>query len=178
MALTPETGAIVTNADSYNSVAQIDTYNTDYVANATWTAATTADKERHARLATQFIDAKLARRFLGVRTESQDTQSLEWPRTGAITTSGYAIDDDEMPEQLTRGHAELAIQSLAGNVLMSNYESAADNSALTKKFTKIGGAITSLKEWAGAQDVQNAFPLAMQLLYQLTTGGGCPVERG
>jgi len=45
MALIIEDGTIIANADSYVPIADVDTYNDDYVADATWTALSTTLKE-------------------------------------------------------------------------------------------------------------------------------------
>ena len=111
MALTVETGTGSATADSYLSVADCDTYWTNHGAPATWTAATTAEKEEALRMGTQYLDAVYCTRWKGMRYD--DDQALDWPRSGVYDNDGWAIDSDEMPTQLLDATAEAAYRHLS-----------------------------------------------------------------
>lgn len=127
MALIVETGSGLTNADSYVSLTDANTY---HVArgSSTWTASVPSDAVKEAALikATDFIDARYRDRWKGRKNTS--AQALTWPRTGAVidgdgsegfvagfgpVTNGFLISSDTIPELLKRAVSELALRSLA-----------------------------------------------------------------
>ena len=79
MALTliVEDGSAKTDANSYASRAEGNTYHEGHVAASAWTAATDAQKEAALVMATRAIDALY--RFEGWKLTT--TQALQWPRT-------------------------------------------------------------------------------------------------
>ncbi len=108
MALTVETGAGVTGADSYNTVADISTYGVDNALDATsWVAGTTVQKEAWAREAATVLDGRWGSAFPGYQASS--TQGLLWPRTDAVDREGWALSSDVIPAQILAAHAHLAI---------------------------------------------------------------------
>ena len=79
MSLTIEDGSGVTGADSFATVAEAETFYTDYDKDSTaWLLLTTAVKEAKLRVAARYIESKY--NFQGVQSNS--TQNLAWPRTG------------------------------------------------------------------------------------------------
>lgn len=106
---------VTVGTNVYISVAGADTYWSERN-NSTWSAATTAAKEKALREATQYIDG--AYMFIGELTSL--TQSLAWPRSGAVITSGNFrdkdFDSDEIPQKIEEACAELALEALSANL--------------------------------------------------------------
>lgn len=94
LTLVKETGAGLTNSNSYASAADGDTYYLGHLYATNWTTATTANKEAALVMATRIIDESY--QFSGKR--ANDTQALQWPRE-------YARDPDRLvspvPARLT-----------------------------------------------------------------------------
>lgn len=104
MTIVVEDGTGKSNAVSYVSVADADTYwaaESDDV----WSGFSTAEKEVALVRATREIDRLYAVRFVGVRSSS--AQSLCWPRQQATTVDGIAIVAD-VPQQVIDATIELA----------------------------------------------------------------------
>lgn len=118
MSIVVEDGTGLTNSDAYISVADADTYHTNYTGSASWSAASTAVKEIAIRNATQYLDLKYGQLWHGRRTN--ETQALDWPRYGLVDKDGYPIDFDEMPTSLTRSCAELSSRHVDGDTLIAD----------------------------------------------------------
>ena len=107
---------ITVGTDTYLSVAGADTY---WAArnNTTWSGSTTAEKEAALIEATQYIDGNYL--FIGELTSL--TQSLAFPRNGVyITTGNFAgadYDSDEIPPQIEKATAELALEALSARLV-------------------------------------------------------------
>ncbi len=111
MALVPETGMGLYNADSYADQATITAYwaARPHSALATaWTAATTGNKDGGAREATAYIDATWGPFMRGVRRGR--VQALLWPRTDALDDAGYPLPD--LPAELVAAVCELAARAI------------------------------------------------------------------
>lgn len=144
MALVVETGTGLANADSYNELADITTYNAAHQAIAAWTSASDALKERAARQATQYLEATYQNRWRGTR--KTEVQALAYPREG-VWLDGVLLDEDVIPKKLRDAHSELAIRAVSGP-LMPDVETPG---ALTMKRTK-AGPVEIEKRWdAGGQ---------------------------
>tara|TARA_Y100001938_G_scaffold41980_1_gene57808 strand:+ start:265 stop:774 length:510 start_codon:yes stop_codon:yes gene_type:complete len=115
VALIVEDGTGKTNSESYASVADADTYFTARRGDTTWAAASTANKEKALRNATDYIEEKYNARFIG-RKATKD-QALAFPRAYIESYDGYAIESDEIPEKLKRATMELAVRALSEDLL-------------------------------------------------------------
>lgn len=113
MAFVPETGAGLSNSNSYASVAQADSYFADR-GNADWAALTTTEKEQALIKATDFIEATYRSAWKGGRVTS--TQALSWPRV-EVSADGFPIPSNIVPLPVTKACAELAIRATAGTLL-------------------------------------------------------------
>ena len=106
--------AIVVGTDSYLSVADADAY---WLArnNATWAAASNAEKEKALIESTQYIDG--AYNFIGVQII---TNVLAWPRNSAHVKSGnfkgVIYDSDTIPPQVENACAELSLDGLSSRL--------------------------------------------------------------
>ena len=122
MTLTVEDGTAKTDAESFISVADADTYFTNR-GNATWAALTTAQKEQALRKATDYMEAMYRARWKGyVKTA---TQALAWPRSfvylepfvvGAVGAYPYLVSDTTVPDIVKHACAELAVKASAAEL--------------------------------------------------------------
>lgn len=110
MALTLETGAAISSADSYVDTAYADSYLLG-MGNASWGALTNAEKESALRMAARFLDAK---GFAGSRTTY--TQALSWPRNGATFENDFNIPSNAIPENIKRAQCEAAVRAAQGTL--------------------------------------------------------------
>ena len=105
MAITVETGAVVTGANSYVTVAFADAYfaiDNNYA--TVWAALTTDGKEGKLKWATRILDQKV--QWKGNKTT--DTSALRWPRTGVFNRDGIVVAVNEIPLQLQEVTCEMA----------------------------------------------------------------------
>lgn len=109
MALTVETGAGLSGADAYISVADHTAYLSAWFPDeaVAWQSTLPATKEAYIRRATLFVDRF---RFRGV--PSLHDQALSWPRDTVIDADGRERDEREVPEEVKRATSE-AVRILA-----------------------------------------------------------------
>lgn len=167
-----EDGSGLATANSYVSVADADTYNENYHADAVWIAAPIATKELSLRKATQYLDATYG--ILWVGTQKTKEQALDWPRIGAEDSNGYSIDSNIVPSQVADATVEAAIRDINGTVLTP------DTTASIKKEKAVVGPITSEIEYVGGKTATVHFTIIDDLLDGITIGGGVntPLFRG
>ena len=115
MSLIVEDGTGKSNAESYISVADADTYHSNRD-NTDWAALTTAEKERLLRIATDYMVAVYRLRWDGYRYVN--TQALDWPRIyvpvrDICSVNAYPeyVDFDVVPVQVKNACAELALKA-------------------------------------------------------------------
>lgn len=115
MAFIVETGEGLENANSFISTDFADEYFEDR-GDSTWAATDYSDKEVALIRATDYIN--LSYDFVG--SVSTTTQALEWPRDDAYDINGRSLED--IPTVLKKATAELALQVLSDDELISNYD--------------------------------------------------------
>jgi len=121
MILIKETGTGLANANTYALVADCDIYHEGHLYAASWTGATTPNKEKALGLATRLIDASY--QFNGWKTKS--TQALQWPRESAVDPDrktmafsalenvfGPYFESDTIPKALVDATCEMAREVL------------------------------------------------------------------
>lgn len=113
MAFVPETGAGLSNSNSYASVAQADGYFADR-GNTEWAALTTTEKEQALIKATDFLEATYRSAWKGYRVTA--TQALSWPRVD-VTADSFPIPANIVPLAVTYACAELAIRATTTTLL-------------------------------------------------------------
>lgn len=113
MAFVPETGAGLSNSNSYASVAQADSYFADR-GNADWAALNTTAKQQALIKATDFLEATYRSAWKGFRVSS--TQALSWPRV-EVVADGFPIPSSIVPLPVVYSCAELAIRSTTTTLL-------------------------------------------------------------
>jgi len=99
-----ETGAGLTNSNSYSSVDEADLYHEARLHTSIWDDADDDDKEAALQWATRLIDEKID--FAGYKTSS--TQALEFPRSGLYDRGGNSIGSGTVPTWLKNATAEYA----------------------------------------------------------------------
>jgi hypothetical protein len=151
MAFTVETGTGIADANAYDTVANIDTHHADR-GTSDWTNFTTPEKQQAIIRASDFIDKRFGRRFVGVR--STKGQGLEWPRLSAFDQDGFLLSAiDAIPRQLLKAVAEYALRAAVCGILapdpplpvpkqdptdMGNRPEQAETGQLTRKREKVG----------------------------------------
>lgn len=110
MALVVEDGTGLSNAESYLSVTDANTYFTNLGTTA-WTG-TDAVKEAVLRKATQYLDAT----YSWAGTIASTTQALNWPREGVEDSQGRDLDNT-VPRAIENATAELALAALSGDLV-------------------------------------------------------------
>jgi len=171
MTLTVEDGTGKTDADSYISVADADTYHTNHSASTDWSAATEANKEKAIRLATQYVDARYSGLFRGYKNTA--AQALAWPRTDAVNNEGYVIDSDVLPQCLPDAVSELALRVIEGDTL---FEDISKPGLISSKSVTVGPISKSTSYVAGMSETKK-YPLIEALMSTIVILGQ-KLERG
>lgn len=112
MPFTPEDGSGLTGANGYIAV----TYADDHHAlrgHTSWDDLQPTEKEQAIVRATDYVDKRFGRRFLGWRRTQ--AQALEWPRLDAYDDDDYLIQG--VPAQLQKAVAEYALRAAIYNIL-------------------------------------------------------------
>lgn len=110
MSIVVEDGTGLSNAESYISVAEANTYHTNR-GNSSWTG-TDAVKEAALRKATQYLDVT----YVWNGDIKSTTQSLNWPRDNVVDNQGRDLEDS-VPQKIKDATAELAVASLSADLL-------------------------------------------------------------
>jgi hypothetical protein len=165
-----EDGTGLSNANTYLSEADADTYWVDHGNNTTWSAATATQKQEALIIATQYMDANYNTRWLG--TKDSQTQSLAWPRSGVVDYDGYLLSNNELPQAVQDATAEAAVRHLSSALIPD-----VDNPGGIKSEKVQVGALANAVEYAGAAGQLPSYPLIDMILRHLLTGVGT-MERG
>lgn len=108
MALRVEDGTGFVDAEAYVSVAEVSTLLSFHPDESTWTPLTVEQKEDAIKAATEFLDMRW--RWYGqVKT---DVQALQWPRTKVLNSKGRWMVPGEIPEELRKAVAYLAVTAV------------------------------------------------------------------
>jgi hypothetical protein len=144
------------NANSYPTLAEADTYFVARLFSDTWNDADESDKEAALVMATRLIDTLLTphRYFVPPNFGGQagffrtrpywtgaaasSTQALAWPRTGMYNRNGFAILSTVIPTELKQATAEFSIQ-------LMRQDRTTDNEALVQGITSVKTGSVELK---------------------------------
>lgn len=118
MTITTETGAGLTGADSYASVALADARCASLGLTA-WAALTEGAKEIALRTATIFMTANYRARWAGRRCTQ--AQALDWPRYD-VCVDGFSVPSTIVPAEVVNACIDLAARAGAGEVLMPDLD--------------------------------------------------------
>lgn len=162
MALVVETGAGVPGANAYISVTELDAY---------WSARnvslhqTGAQKEAAIIIATQYVD--LNNDWKGSAVDV--SQSLGWPRTGAVTRNGAVLSSTSIPAALKNAVAEYAKRQLYSEL----QPDVGDTGAVKRTRSKVDvlETETEYQDATGGYFGLRRYPLADGYLKNLTRGG-------
>lgn len=113
MAFVVETGAGLSNANSYASVAAANAYYTER-GNTSWGPLTTTAKEAALIKATDYLEAVYRSAWKGYRVGA--AQALSWPRTGVIV-DGFPVADNVVPNVVVNACIEMALRANDGELL-------------------------------------------------------------
>ena len=139
------------DSDSYNTLTELNDYAQDYGSPDSFHVATDSTKEQGLRIATQWIDSNYGTRFLGEKTDCD--QSLEWPRRN-VSGDCY-IATDVIPAQVKTVCNLLAIEYIDGvDIYDESSSSGAGSSGTVKATSKKVGSLESSIEYAVADSTQ------------------------
>ena len=151
-----------TAANTYISLADATTYFEDRN-NATWAALSDANKDFALVKARDYLDADFY--FIGGKETS--TQNTEWPRSGASTPEGYAIDG--IPTNLKYCQCELAVRASAA-VLAPDISYESGGKTIIKEKKKVGDIETDIEyDPNNVYNVFRSYPAAELWLKDLIT---------
>lgn len=163
MAFVAEDGSGKSDANSYVSLADANTYFTDYGEPAEWTAASDSEKQVALVKGTQYLDSHY--RWVSGEIGSS-TQALAWPRDGAYDRHGRYIESTIVPEQVKQAACEAAVRDLQGEILGD----------LTQKVVEeeVSGAVRVRYDPNASQGT--SYPIIDQLLTGLAASTNYEVE--
>ena len=109
-----------TNANSYVTRAQADTYFSERLHSSAWTSASGDTKDAALVWAAKLLDRTV--RYNGSKTSS--SQSMAWPRSGMVDESGNEIADTVIPQTIKDVQCELAMLLIGTDRSLENQASA------------------------------------------------------
>lgn len=171
MAFTVETGTGLSNANSYLSVVDTDSYHANHSGSTDWSGASNADKEKALRLATQYLDVSYDGRWKGSR--SNEAQSLAWPRQNVVDNDEYIYSSNTLPQKLKDAVAELALKVIEGNTLLDDID---EPGVIKREKTKIG-PLEDETEYIRGKSQNKKYQLINALVKPLITASET-MERG
>ncbi len=154
MALVVEDGTGKSNADSFISQADADTYFTAHDAPTAWSGLSSAKKDAALLYACVTLDGN----WIWDGTITVTTQALGWPRTGVEDDEGRDIDSDVIPTRVKNAQCELALLHTS-SPLNSNYDR---GNAISRE--KVGPIETSYFESA---TMEPRLPIIDRILWGL-----------
>lgn len=166
MTFVVEDGSGKTDANSYVSVADCDTYHSNHSGSTTWSGATTANKEKALRLATQYLDAKYERRWIGVRFSLE--QRLHWPRSYVEQYDIYTISTTTIPRELKDACCELALKQLSDTDLAPDITNPGN---IAEEEVSAGSVSSRTKYVGGGKSQTKSYTLVRHLLQPLLRHG-------
>ena len=162
--------AFTVGTNSFVSLADADAYFLDRV-NATWAAATDANKQAALIRATDYLVQKYTGRWKGSITAT--SQALPWPRMGVVTADGITISSSSIPTAVENATSEMALRALSNENLFADIGPGSEN----LKRNKVD---VLEKEYFQGASTQNTYTIVSGILkdYVVNTGNGIPITRG
>eukprot|EP00918_Siedleckia_nematoides_P055304 GHVU01120635.1.p1 GENE.GHVU01120635.1~~GHVU01120635.1.p1 ORF type:complete len:181 (+),score=17.19 GHVU01120635.1:183-725(+) len=168
IAFTVEDGTGVTDATSYISIADADTYTTTYLATTTdWVAASDDEKALALNVASRYLDRKYGQRYKGTERKLS-TQGLLWPRYGALTQDGYDLGLDEVPTMLEQATVEVASYQISNGTV---YPETGETGQLSAKKIKLD-VLEISEEFLGGNAKSEVASKVDDLMWELLDGNG------
>lgn len=116
MAFVVETGAGLSNSNSYASVAAADSYVADRGISG-WTALTQTVKEQSLIKATDYLEQTYREAWKGYRVKS--TQALSWPRE-QVEVDTFPVPANSVPTAVAFACIEMALRASTGEDLIAD----------------------------------------------------------
>ena len=135
MAFIVEDGTAKEDATAYVDTAYADTYFTDR-GNDTWLGLTSDAKREAIIKATDYIDKRFRRDFVGYARRKE--QALAWPRQDACDANGWYLNSDEMPKNLLQATCEYALQAATIGELLTQSSTSGTASPKVAETIKVG----------------------------------------
>jgi hypothetical protein len=154
-----ETGAGLATANSYATAAEAATYFDGLNATSAWTAATTDQKEKALRMATQWLDSSYGQAWIGTRSTS--AQALDWPRTYAYDAAGELLEA-VVPAKLKHATIELASRYVSDPASFLPDVAAGEAGVLEESVSV--GPISTTTRFAGTKTEAVTFTKVLALL--------------
>jgi hypothetical protein len=175
MAFVEESGAGLSNANAYCSVAFADAYHLDR-GNVLWTGTAT-EKQQAIIKATDYVDKVHYGRFRGWPLNSD--QALQWPRGSAENDRGGFWNG--VPEPLKKAVSEYAVRYLSAD-LLPDFPSPTEIGLLAGEKVEVGPIVVETKyaSQVVTADVEThgQIPQADLLLQPLLSAASRQVRRG
>tara|TARA_R110000824_G_scaffold20947_9_gene78611 strand:+ start:1947 stop:2495 length:549 start_codon:yes stop_codon:yes gene_type:complete len=160
MAFIVEDGTGKSNANSYLTTADADSYIEDYTRNnSTWSGSSTAQKQGYIKEATQSLDLIWGGRFVGVKLDVN--QALSFPRFGGYDREGYQLATDVVPKLIKSATAELAFKhALIGGADETTGDSSKmipdieDGGMISEESVSVGSIKSSTKYEGGKRETK------------------------
>ncbi len=175
MTLVLETGAGLTNANTYLLVTVADAYHT-LRCNAGWSGD--ADVKEAALIrATEWIDRTFD--FMGEIKNAGDSgsnlniQALAWPRSQVFHEDNYLIDPDTLPTQVVDATAEAALAALLGP-----FDPVLKGPRVGSLTEQVGRISQTRSFTASGQEARIQVPTAYLILKPLLARGGAHGHSG
>jgi hypothetical protein len=186
VAFVVETGAALSNSNTYISVDDADAYHA-LRGNDAWFLATLPAKESALIKAAFYLVAKYRTRWRGIRVKRE--QALDWPRAGVITEDffdpqtdprpalfpnlAYEVPEDEIPKEIKDAQCEIALRIIGGTDPLPDISSGGD----IKKLVAGPVSVEYFGAGQGTAEASIEFPMVDGML-QVYLRTGKELKRG
>lgn len=167
-----ETGAGLSNANSYLSEDGADAYHENHSGLTVWDVPAQAAKEAALRLATQYLDIRFHGKWKG--TKAVSTQALAWPRINVYDDDGNYLLSTEIPQVIEDACAELALKIIEGDTLLDDISAP----GVIQSETKIIGPLEKSVTYMGGKSQVKKYQLIDALVKQLLDNSETQMSRG
>lgn len=181
MAFTVEDGSGVTAANAYVTVSFVDGHHVDRN-NTAWNDFTSPEKQAAIIRASEYIDKRFGRRFVGSRRLKD--QGLEWPRLDAFDLDGFLMSGiDEVPRQVQKAAAEYALRAalcgvLAPDPILPVPKQSFESGNTDRAADVITGEITRKRDKVGPLEEERWYQTAAQTAAKNLGAGAKSIQSG
>ena len=161
--------AFTVGTNSFVSLADSNAYFADR-GNATWDAASDANKQSALIRATDYLVQKYTDRWRGAITNT--SQALPWSRSGVVTSDNKLISSSEIPEAVENATSEMGLRALNNTNLFADQSAGAES----LKRNKVD---VLEKEYFQGGSTQNTYTIVEEMLkdYTISFGNSVPLTR-
>lgn len=163
MALIIEDGTGVVGAEAYADLDACVAWAVKYFGHSL--TGSDATKEASIRRAVQFMDGLP---WKGRATHTRDRQTLAWPRASVFDSEGYAIEIDEIPEEIIFAqHVFARAEHQSAGILSPQVDRSAQ-----KVLSKVDEIQWTVLAQPGVDAARPVVTMAMDKIKQFLIGGG------